>query len=176
MHIILALAGLAVTAFFWLNRAKRSADVAGELIDVAQALKNAPRRFGFRRRANQHPVEGIDDPSLAIGGLAVAFLELDDLPTAETRARTDHALRKHLNLDGETAQEITVLGRWFVEECKGAQPAFTRLAKRLKTIDGGASFQPLMAVLKDIVEATNGTPSGRQSDALSELARIFRLQ
>ena len=176
MHIILALAGLAVTAYIWLNRAKQSADVAGELVNAAIDVKNAARRFGFRRRANQHSVDGIDDPKLAIGGLAVAFLELDDLPTAEARAKTDHALRKHLDLDGETAQEVTVLGRWFVEECQGPVQAFPRLAKKLKALDGAASFQPLMAVLGDITAATGGTPSGRQSDALAQLARIFRLQ
>ena len=176
MHIILALAGIAVTAYVWMNRAKRSADVSGELMDVAMDVRNAARRFGFRRRANQHPVDGIDDPKLAIGGLATAFLEMDDLPTAEARSKTDHALRKHLDLDGETAQEIAVLGHWFVEECQGAVQAFPRLAKKLKALDGSSSFRPLMAVLGDITQATGGTPSARQSDALAQLARIFRLQ
>lgn len=176
MHIIIALAGLAVTAYIWINRARRGADVAGELINAAADVKNAARRFGFRRRANQHPVEGIDDPKLAIGGLAMAFLEMDDLPTAEARSQTDLALRKHLKIDGQTAQEIAVLGRWFVEECHGPQAGFSRLAKKLKNIDGAASFEPLMAILKDITQAGGGTPSARQSDALTELARVFRLQ
>jgi hypothetical protein len=176
MHIILALVGLAVAGLIWFNRAQRAADVATDLIDVAGALKNAPRRFGFRRRANQHPVEGIEDPKLAIGALAQAFLELDDLPTTEARTKTDHALRKHLAIAGETAQELTVLGRWLVEECQGPVSAFPRLARKLKAIDGADHFDDLMAVLTDITQATGGTPSARQTDALTELARIFRLK
>lgn len=175
MHIIIALVGICIAGYVWFNRAQRAADVATDLIGAAQDVKNAARRFGFRRRANQHPVDGIDDPKLAVGALAVAFLELDDLPTAEARTRTDHALRKHLALDGEAAKEITILGRWFVEECQGPTPAFSRLAKKLKAIDGAAHFQPLMSILGDITDATGGTPSHRQSDALTELARIFRL-
>ncbi len=176
MPILLALIGVAVTAYIWMNRAKRGADIAGELIDAAADVKNAARRFGFRRRANQHPVDGIDDPKLAIGGLAVAFLEMDDLPTADARAQMDLSLRKHLAIDGETAQEITVLGRWFVEECNGPVQAFPRLAKKLNRLDGASYFNDLMAVLTDITQSTEGGPSPRQSDALADLARIFRLK
>lgn len=176
MPLLLALIGIAITAYVWFNRAQRVSHVAGDLINVAADVRNAARRFGFRKRANRHPVEGIDDPKLVIGAMATAFLELDDLPNAEARSLTDLSLRKHLNLDAATAQEITVLGRWFVEECKGPVPAFPRLAKKLKVIDGAASFETLMAVLKDVAEAGGGAPSARQSDALTELARIFRLQ
>ncbi len=175
MHIIIALVGIILGAIIWFNRAQRAADVAGDLIGAAADVKNAARRFGFRRRANQHPVQGIDDPQLAIGGLASAFLEMDDLPTTEARQTMDIALRKHLQVDAETAQELAIMGHWFVEECNGPVPAFPRLAKKLKELDGGASFQPLMAVLKDVAEAGGGSPSQRQSEALSDLGRVFRL-
>lgn len=175
MPVILALIGIAVAALVWYSRAQRAADVASDLIGAAADVKNAARRFGFRRRANQHAVEGVDDPVLAISALAQAYLEMDDLPTAEARAKTDHALRKYLAIDAETAQESAILGRWLVEECQGPTPAFPRLAKKLKAIDGADHFEPLMAILRDITEATGGTPSNRQADALTELARIFRL-
>lgn len=176
MPILIALIGAAITAFIWYTRAQRGADAARQVIGAAQDLKNAPRRIGFRRRANQHAVEGIEDPEVAIGALAVAFVELDDLPTAETRKAMDISLRKHLNLDAETAQEIAVLGHWLVEECHGASPAFDRIAKKLRKLDGNAAFQRLMAVLGDIAGFDGGSPSARQSDALADLARIFRLQ
>lgn len=176
MPILLALIGIAVGVYFWMERAKRTADVASDLMDAGRDLKNAARRFGFRRRANQHPVEGVAEPNLAIGGLAVAFLELDDLPTAEGRAATDIALRKHLNLDAHSAEEMTVLGRWLVSECGGALAAFPRLAKKLRQLDGAASFDKLMSVLGDISAATGGTPSTRQSEALADLARVFNIK
>ena len=176
MPILIALIGATITAYVWMNRAKRGADIAGDLIGAASDVKNAARRFGFRRSANQHPVEGIDDPKLAIGGLAVAFLEMDDLPTSDARAQMDMSLRKHLGLDAATAQEITVLRRWFVEECRGPVQAFPRLAKKLYRLDGASYFNDLMAVLTDITLISDGGPSTRQSEALSDLARIFRLK
>lgn len=176
MHILIAILGIVVAAVVWFNRAQRASEVATDLIGTASDVKNAARRFGFKRRSNQHPVESIDDPKLAIGGLATAFLEMDDLPTAEMRSLMDISLRKHLRMDAKTAEEVAVLGHWFVEECKGPVTAFPRLAKKLRKIDGSDSFEPLMAVLKDITEAGGGTPSARQSDALTELARVFRLQ
>lgn len=177
MHILLALAGLATAAYFIVIRARTGAEVATELIDMAADVRAAARRFGFRRRTNQHPVDGVDDPNLAIGALATAFLELDDLPTADQRTALDLSLRKHLDVDGGTAQEIAVLSRWLVESCTGPAAAFPRLAKRLRTVDGGASFPALMQVLGDVTAASqNAKPSHRQSDALAELSRIFRLK
>ena len=176
MPFLIALIGIAITAYIWMNRVKRGTEIAGELMDAAGDVKNAARRFGFRRRANQHPVEGIDDPKLAIGGLAVAFLEMDDLPTTDARAQMDLSMRKHLNLDADTAQEIAILGRWFVEECHGPVQAFPRLAKKLHKMDGASYFDDLMAILNDMTHTSAGGPSTRQSEALSDLARVFRLK
>lgn len=176
MPILIALIGAAITAYIWMNRAKRGAEIAGDLIGTATDVKNAARRSGFRRRANQYPVEGIDDPKLAIGGLAVAFLEMDDLPTSDARVQMDVFLRKHLNLNAETAQEMAILGRWFVEECNGPVQAFPRLAKKLYRLDGASHFNDLMAVLTDITQTSAGGPSTRQSEALADLARVFRLK
>jgi len=175
MHIVLAVIGVAVAAYVWMMRAQRGAQAAGELMDMAADVKNAARRFGFRRRAGQHPVNSIEDPKLAIGALAAAYIELDDLPTADARARVDISLRKRLNIDGAAAQEIAILGRWLVTECGGAEPAFPRLAKKLKAIDGAHSFDLLMAVLGDAGQTKGSMPSPRQSQALGDLAQIFRM-
>ncbi|MDO5642443.1 MAG: hypothetical protein Q4G26_08690 [Paracoccus sp. (in: a-proteobacteria)] len=40
-------------------------DATREIGNDIDDLANAPRRFGFRRRANAHPVEGVEDPALA---------------------------------------------------------------------------------------------------------------
>jgi hypothetical protein len=69
-----------------------------------------------------------------------------------------------------------LLGRWFVAECGTPDAAFTRLAKKLRAIHGGASFESLMAILSDITAAGGGSPSSKQSDALTDLTRVFRLK
>ncbi len=173
MHIILGLIGLATAAYFIVVRARNGAQMAGELMDVADDIRAAARRFGFRRRQNVHPVETIEDPRLAIGAIATAFIALDDLPTAEARGQLDKQLRQHLNLSAEEAQEIEVLGQWFVSECGGPLMAVPRLAKKLHALDsGGTAFQTLMAVIQGL--AGDGL-STRQSEALHDIKNAFRL-
>ena len=110
---------------------------------------------------------------LAIGGLATAFVALDDLPTQEDRGRLNLALRKHLDLDAAGAEELEVMGQWFVNECKGPESAVPRLAKRLKRLDDGASFATLM----NLVQAAAKTPlSQKQSEALNDIRQAFRIQ
>lgn len=173
MHIIIGIIGIATAAYFLIMRARNGAEMATELMDVAQDVASAARRFGFRRRQNVHPVDSIEEMNVAIGALGTAFIALDDLPTQEGRAQLDVALRKHLNLDGPAAQELEILGQWLVEQCSGPVPAIPRLAKRAHAIGGADAFTPLMQVIQ-----TAATPplSTRQTEALDDIKRGFRLQ
>ncbi|WP_415920945.1 hypothetical protein [Tateyamaria sp. SN6-1] len=173
MHILLGIIGIATAAFFLVLRARRGAEVASDVMDMAGDVAAAARRFGFRHRYNQHPVDSVEEPNLAIAALATAFIALDDLPTRDDRKRLDVALRKHLGLDAKGAEEIEVLGQWLVSECGGAQPAVPRLAKRLHRLGGADSFATLMAVLN---AAARAPLSKRQSEALHDIQTAFRLQ
>lgn len=175
MPFILGLIGLATAVYFIVIRARNAAEITSELMDVASDVKAAARRFGFRRRGNVHPVESIDDPKLAIGAIATAFIALDDLPTSDTRAALDVHLRKELRLSGEDAQEIAVLGQWFVENCNGPAQAIPRLSKRLYALDKGASFGTLMAVIQGTLKSCDKSVSQRQSEALQDMQRAFRI-
>lgn len=175
MPFLLGLLGIATAAYFLVIRARRGAEIATELMDVAGDVRAAARRFGFRRRTNVHPVDSIDDTNLALGGLATAFFELDELPTADARKALDRQMRAQMGLDADATQEIAVLGHWFVETCGGAQAAVPRLAKRLYTLDKGASFATLMAVIQGTVQQTGQDLSIRQREALDDIKRAFRL-
>ena len=56
MPYLIALFGLVIGAYFWIQRARTAADAARELTGVAQDVMAAARRFGFRRRHDMHPV------------------------------------------------------------------------------------------------------------------------
>jgi len=176
MHILIGLVGIAITAFFFLQRMQRRAEVAKDIFDLAKDVpgdvRAAARRWGFKRRTDVHPVEAIEEPRLAIAGLGAAFIELDDLPTAETRKRLDIALRKHLEASAQEAEEMAVLGAWFVRECGGPDAAISRMARKLHRMDQGASFARLMAVIGDV---SGADLSRRQSEALTDIKRAFHL-
>ncbi|MBA4491416.1 hypothetical protein [Paracoccus sp. S1E-3] len=149
-------------------------EAAREIGNVASDLINAPRRLGFRRRANAHPVDGVDDPKLAIATISLAFLELGGLPAREDQYALAKTLSQQLALPRDDADEMLILGRWLIGECQGPQPAITRLTKRLGKLDAGA-FQQLLPILNTVGSRTGGL-NDRQRDALEEIARILKLR
>ncbi|MCY1128556.1 hypothetical protein OU426_16970 [Frigidibacter sp. RF13] len=175
MPFIIGLIGIVFAAYFWAQRARAAGDMAHELADMASDVMGAARRFGFRRRANVHPVDSTDDPRVMDGALAIAFLELGGLPSVETQNAAVAALGRHLGCDVETARELAILGRWLMNESNGPAQSIPRLAKRLYRLSGPPALMPLMAILKDIGAAAGGDLSIRQKEALDEIARIFKL-
>lgn len=173
MPVLIALLGIAVGAYIWMQRAKNARDMVGDVADMANDVRAAARRFGFRRQVNIHPVESIEDPRLAIASIATAFLELDDLPTAEDRQRLTLQIRSQLRADAAEAEEMEVLGRWFMTECGGAEPAVARLSRKLYKLGGAEQMEPLINVLKGTV---TGELSDRQRDALDDMNRALRVR
>lgn len=171
--MVFAIIGFLAAAGFWLWRMRMAGEAARELSNMASDVLGAARALGFRRRANTHPVESIDDPDLAMTGIAMAFLELDGLPSREDQQALAVSLTRQMASTRTKVEEMMIVGRWLVNECHGPQPAIARLAKRLARIDNGA-FQTLLPILNDIGTRAGGL-SDRQRDALSEIARFMKL-
>lgn len=176
MPFLIALLSAAGIIAYFVIRARNATNAASELMDVANDVRLAARRFGFRRQSNLHPAESIEDPNLAISALASAFIELDDLPTQDQRAQLEQQLQTTLNMDRETTQEAMVLGRWLVSECGGADAAVSRLSRKLYRLSGAEALQPLLTVIKGTLgDATTGL-SPRQKEAIEDLSRVFRVK
>ena len=114
MPYILGLIGLVTAAYFLVIRARNAAEMTNELAGVASDVMAAARRFGFRRRKNLHPVESIDDPNLAMGGLGVAFMQIGGSPTEQQKNGFLVSLQSRLGVTVQEAEELDVLGQWFV--------------------------------------------------------------
>lgn len=167
MILILSVVGGAL--WFWVRNNPRDAFHVAQ--DAATVLKNAPRKLAFRKQTNAHPVEGIDDPRIAICAIAQSFIELDKLPTQDQRQRLHVNLRAKLRCSEDEAEEMEVLGRWLMNQCQGPDQAITRLGRRLFKIDGDASWDTLQDFLGTLVE---GDLSPAQVDAITELKRAMR--
>ncbi len=175
MPILIAALGIAISVYVFVIRTRNAAHVATDLVDMASDVKAAARRFGFKRKTNVHPVETIEDPKLAIGAIATAFVEMDDLPTKDQRNGLAEALKHQFHLGDSAAQEVTVMGHWFVSECGGAEPAITRLSRKLMKLQGKEAFQPLLEVINATVSAGSGELNGKQRRALDDIKRSFRI-
>jgi hypothetical protein len=141
---------------------------------MAGDVRAAARRFGFSRKANTHPVDNIDDPNIAATAIADAFLALDDMPTREQRAILAIHLRRVLEIDGPTAEELMILGHWLVSECGGAQPAIARICKRLYRMQGPTALEPMLDIINGAM--ASATLSVRQQEALAEIKTAFRIR
>ena len=137
---------------------------------------SAARRFGFRRRYNEHPVDSLQDADVAIAGAGLAFLDLAGLPTAEQQDALLVSLQSRLGHDKAKAEEAMILGRWLATECGGADAALKRFSRRLVRMKGAEALQPLMQVIGDVAASgRDGALSPRQKEALEEISRNFRL-
>lgn len=171
MHIVIAVIGIITAVYFFIMRARNAAEMTHELMDMADDVRAAARRLGFRRNKAQHPMDAIEDANTAAATVAVSYLELDDLPTAEQRQKVVVSLQSALEVDKTEAEELMVLGRWLMTQCNGAQPAVTRASRTLYKLTGG-DIGPLL----DILSAASTDPiSDKQRDALEEVKRAFRI-
>ena len=171
MHIVLGVIALVTTAYFLVLRARNAAEMSHELLDMADDVRAAARRLGFRRNKAQHPMDAVEDPNTAAAAIAVSYLELDDLPTAEQRGNVLVALQSALEVDKSQAEELMVLGRWLMTQCNGPVPAITRAARNLYRMTGGDPG-PMMQIL---TAASTDPISDKQRDALGEIKRAFRI-
>lgn len=175
MPLLLTILGAITAIGVWVWRMRNAADTAHEILDVANDIRAAARRFGFRRNHNRHPVEDIEDPNIAIAGIVVSFLELDDYPTQEEKDAMIRGLQAELCLSVEDASEIAVLGRWMMTQCNGADSAIDRLSRKLYKLDKANSFSPLMSVLKTMLSEAEGPMNDKQKGALEDIQTAFKI-
>ncbi|MCP5088187.1 MAG: hypothetical protein GY952_15450 [Rhodobacteraceae bacterium] len=175
MPFLLSLIAIAGAAYFWFWRARNAADVATDMLDVANDVRLAARRFGFKRHSNRHPVEGIDDPKVAVTAIACAFFELDELPTQDQRNALLTQVALVLRTDKAGAEELTVLGRWLMTQCQGPAEAINRVSRRLHKIDGINSLEPLMTIIQNTLTATEAILNANQKSGLEDIQRALRV-
>lgn len=175
MPILIGLLVVAGTAYLWMSRIRNAAEITRDLSDMAGNLSGAARRFGFKRRADRHPVDTLEDPIPALAGTALAFTEISGLPSTEQLTALTQALQGHLRLSRRDAEEALILGRWLMNQCGGASAGVSRLSRRLYKLDPG-SFTTLMAVINETAQAGSATLSPLQQDTLGDIARLFRIK
>ncbi|SFI91209.1 hypothetical protein [Jannaschia pohangensis] len=165
MPILIAILVAVGGAILWWARSnpRDALSVADDAITIA---RNAPRKIAFRRQTKGHPVDGIDDPTLAIIALGEAFIELEDLPTREDRQRLHVLVRQMWRMTEEDAEEAEALARWLVGQCGSPSSAIDRIGRRLAKIDDGTAWSELQPLLASLGE--DGLSEG-QSSAFDEL-------
>lgn len=174
MHILLAALGIAGAIYFFVIRARNAAEMTHELLDVADDIRAAARRFGFRRKKNVHPVDSTEEPGVLAALAAVSYLELDGLPNAEQQETLKTSLARAFQATAQEADEMVILARWLMGECQGPQPGLARAARRLYKTTGCEHLAQLMEVIEAITGENGLSP--RQEDALGDIKAAFKVR
>ncbi|MEM9796189.1 MAG: hypothetical protein AAF919_06855 [Pseudomonadota bacterium] len=165
MPILIAILVAIGGAIFWWARSNPR-DALSVADDAITTARNAPRKIAFRRQTKAHPVEGIDDPALAVLAIGQAFLRLDGLPAREDQAKLRDMSRILWRWSDAEAEEAVSLAGWLVDQCGSASAAMSRLARRLFKIDGDQSWPELDRLLQAVA---SGEMSVTQQEAVGEL-------
>ncbi|MEM6355352.1 MAG: hypothetical protein AAF844_06680 [Pseudomonadota bacterium] len=173
MPVILAVLGALVALSVWYWRFKMMREASGEILDMAQGVRAAARRFAYRRRHNVHPAESVEDARLAAAGIMAAVAQIDaPLSKAEIEGIAAEA-RRTFNAGHDEAQEIAAFGRWIAGQCGSSDDAVRRLLKAIHRHAEGDVGDELLAMVRRVAAADGNELTEGQEGALATIARSF---
>jgi len=171
MHILLAVLAAAAGIGFWLWRAHTAARAASDLLETADDIRAAVRRFGFNRKAKGNPLDGIADARLAAAGILAAFANMDGGLGRQEIAAIAEECRRAFHAEAEEAQQIGAYGRWLAQQSANMDETVRRLARNLETKLTGEEKEQLFGMIERVASIEGGGLSDGQRRTLENLAR-----
>lgn len=174
MHIFFGILAAGAAIAFWIWRARMAAGAVQEVVDVADDVRAAVRRIGFRRQAGRRPEEVVDDARLIASGMMAAVARMDgDLTQAQTNAIRVEC-RASFRVDQSSADDIAAYGRWLAGHSKDPDDAIRRLGARLKQLANAEAHRDLVTMLERVAAVENGV-SEMQRDAINRVRRVLEV-
>ncbi|QHQ35978.1 hypothetical protein [Algicella marina] len=173
MPVLVALLGFLAAAGYWYFRIRDAGGTARDLADAANDVRLAARRFGFRSRANIHPIDCIEDARMAAAGITVAVAEMDG---ALTQAEKDTAIvqfQSVFDVSKSDAEELFTFGRWIASQSGTRAEAVRRLTKKLVSLAGAEAGPDLIRLVKAVGMAEGNILHDDAEDALQTIRRYF---
>lgn len=173
MPFLLAILGALGAAAYWYWNLRNAGHAASDLADAANDVRLAARRFNYRRRHKTHPVDSIDDPRLAAGGIIAAIGGMD---SAFDRGDHDMAViqcQSKFNVSKDEADEIMVFGEWVAGQCGTKDEAVRRLCKRLFSLSGAEAGPDLVEMVDAVAKVSEKPSDSREAEAMARIRRTF---
>ncbi|MCI4660554.1 MAG: TerB family tellurite resistance protein [Neomegalonema sp.] len=176
MHILLALIAVVGAVLYWVFRARNAAHAAHELVDVADDVRAAVRRFGFSRKAGQHPADTVTDPRLAAAGCLAALARMDGaLTQAQVNALRVEA-RASFRVPQAEADEIAAYGRWLADQSNTPDDTLRRLVRVIRDQAPAEAHQDFIAMCERIAAVEGGGASPVQLSAITRVRDALGLR
>ena len=156
MHIIGLIIALA-SAIFWVSRAARGAK---DIIDVANTVKNAPRRMRFKKNASLRGIDLIDNAMDAATILMVSVGRLSDyshshdgLLSKKTQNTILSALKSHMKISHSEADGLLTQMQWNIKDSLQADAALMPMVNVLVQQVKQAELFDLSDMLHEVSQA-----------------------
>lgn len=172
MPYLIALLGLIGGLGFWYYRFMLAKDAASELLNMADDVRLAARRFGFKRRNNQNPIDAIEDPRLSAVGLLVVIAEEDGAMSQQELEAIQFQARKVFKCSAEEAAELLAFGRWIANLSPNRSETARRLARRTVGIGGNSIIDDLNAMIRAVATTDGREPGGEALQAIDRLKQL----
>lgn len=174
MPVLLAILSALTVAGIWYYRMQAAKDAADTLLDAANDVRLAARRFGFNMRHKSHPADNVDDPRLAAAGIVLAIAGMDSDLTEDELDALNRQCQSKFDISADEAEEIIILGRWLVGQCVNKDEAVRRLTRRVVEKAGPAAAPDLLDMISQV--AGSGLDIDRAQDALATIRRLFGIR
>ncbi|MBX2855315.1 MAG: TerB family tellurite resistance protein [Rhodobacteraceae bacterium] len=171
MHILIGLLTLLGVIALWIWRVRAAADATREIVDAASDARSALRRYGYRRKAGQHPADNVDDPRLAASGIMAAIARMDGDLTAEQANALRVECRASFRVGQREADDMAAYGRWLVDQSPQTSELIRRLTRTIREQAPSDAHQDLLRMMERIASVEGGEPSDFQRDAIHQVKR-----
>jgi len=171
MPILITIIGAISAALFWYYRMKDANQAAHELMDVANDVRLAARRFGYKRRTKTHPIDTVDDARLAAAGIVSAIASMSGYLEKAQIEEMAAQFKTTFDTSPKEAVEIATFGRWIAAQSNSNSEALRRLSKRLFELAGSDALPDLIPMIDAVLEADPGSRGPDEEDALRMVHR-----
>ncbi len=165
--LILLLGAIAGGGYWYYFRARD----AVRLIEMADDVRLAARRFQFRRNAKAHPADTTEDPRPLGVGVIIALAEIAGPMTERQIVALNAAASRAFGTDAAETGDIMTFGRWLAGQCGGPDEAARRLTRRVRERAGPGAGPDLLRMAAAVLGDT--APTDRQAEARQRLRRDF---
>ncbi|PHS41604.1 MAG: hypothetical protein COA91_02180 [Robiginitomaculum sp.] len=178
MHLLGIIIAVA-TAIFWVTRAARGAK---DVVDVANTLRNLPRRMRFKNKAGKRGLDLIDTPMEAATVLMVSVAKLSDysathdgLISGASTGRIIETLKTFMKISAVEADELLTQMRWVVKDLVQVGTALTPMTNVLSSAIQRAEADDLSDMLQKISRA-DGKPNAEQRAFITKVRAQLGLE
>ena len=171
MHILIGLLAILGAAALWYWRIKAAREAGGEVLDAANDVRLAARRFMYKHKHNTHPADSVEDPRLAASGIIVAVATMDAPISQSEIAALKKVAGEVFGVSDREALDMVSFGRWIADQCGTNDEAVRRLSKVIAKEAGVEAGPDLVRMVTEVATADGRDLDEDETAALETIRR-----